>query len=369
MALKPLIGVTACVKQIGLHPYHISGDKYLRAVSVAALGLPVAIPSLRDLTEIDDLLPQLDGLLLTGSPSNVEPFHYQGPDSAPGTDHDPARDATTLPLIRTAIQMGLPLLAICRGMQELNVALGGSLDQRIQDLPSRMDHSTPSDQPISAVRTGKAHKLRLVAEEGYGELARRWTSLDPADHEAWIRASSHAYVAFALERPGLFALMFRFRPALIEGPGEIEDPVATAVFAEALAVIERASADGLLRAAPPLELALGLWSACHGVATVLSMSPDLARDLCSELSVVLHLGLRKLLDRRFHRRRRLLGRESLGNPGENELVAYRLRAHAGELVERDVPIAVERVVVEDAGHDERRLDAVLVRDVHGVAQG
>ena len=125
----------------------------------------------------------------------------------------------------------------------------------------------------------KADLLRLVAEEGYGELARRWTSLDPADHEAWIRASSHAYVAFALERPGLFALMFRFRPALIEGPGEIEDPVATAVFAEALAVIERASADGLLRAAPPLELALGLWSACHGVATVLSMSPDLARDL------------------------------------------------------------------------------------------
>ena len=90
MAFKPLIGVTACVKQIGLHPYHVSGDKYLRAVSVAALGLPVVIPSLGDLTEIDDLLAQLDGLLLTGSPSNVEPFHYQGPDSAPGTDHDPA---------------------------------------------------------------------------------------------------------------------------------------------------------------------------------------------------------------------------------------------------------------------------------------
>lgn len=97
MAFKPLIGVTACVKQIGLHPYHISGDKYLRAVSVAALGLPVVIPSLGDLTEIEDLLPQLDGLLLTGSPSNVEPFHYQGPASAPGTEHDPQRDQTTLP--------------------------------------------------------------------------------------------------------------------------------------------------------------------------------------------------------------------------------------------------------------------------------
>ena len=60
MAFKPLIGVTACVKQIGLHPYHISGDKYLRAVSVAALGLPVVIPSLGDLTDIEDLLAQLD---------------------------------------------------------------------------------------------------------------------------------------------------------------------------------------------------------------------------------------------------------------------------------------------------------------------
>ena len=121
--------------------------------------------------------------------------------------------------------------------------------------------------------------LRLVAGEGYAELAERWRTLDPTDHEARIRASCHAYVAFALERPGLFALMFRYRPAFIEGPGEIEDPAATAVFEEALAVIERASADGLLNRAPPLELAIGLWAASHGVATVLSMSPDLAKEL------------------------------------------------------------------------------------------
>lgn len=121
--------------------------------------------------------------------------------------------------------------------------------------------------------------LRLVAGEGYGKLAEQWTNLDPADHEAWIRASSHAYVAFALERPGLFALMFRYRPAFIEGPGEVEDPVATAVFQQALAVVERATADGVLKSAPPLELALGLWAASHGVATVLSMSPGLTKEL------------------------------------------------------------------------------------------
>lgn len=121
--------------------------------------------------------------------------------------------------------------------------------------------------------------LRLVAGAGYAELASRWVSLDPADAEAWIRASSHAYVAFALERPGLFALMFRFRPALVEGPGEVEDPAATAVFEVALGVVERASVEGGLRAAPPLELALGIWAAMHGVATVLSMSPELNQAL------------------------------------------------------------------------------------------
>ena len=95
MAFKPLIGVTACVKQIGLHPYHVSGDKYLRAVSVAALGLPVVIPSLAELTEIDDLLGQLDGLLLTGSPSNVAPKLYGGAAPRPGVLQDERRDATT----------------------------------------------------------------------------------------------------------------------------------------------------------------------------------------------------------------------------------------------------------------------------------
>ncbi|VVP57579.1 Gamma-glutamyl-gamma-aminobutyrate hydrolase PuuD [Pseudomonas fluorescens] len=160
MALKPLIGVTACVKQIGLHPYHVSGDKYLRAVSVAASGLPVVIPSLGDLTDIEDLLAQLDGLLLTGSPSNVEPFHYQGPDSVPGTDHDPARDATTLPLLRAAIAVGVPVLGICRGFQEMNVAFGGSLHQKVHELPGMLDHRE-ADSPELAVQYAPAHGVTV----------------------------------------------------------------------------------------------------------------------------------------------------------------------------------------------------------------
>jgi putative glutamine amidotransferase len=168
--MRPLIGISCCVKAFGVFatPNHAASGTYVRAVMGPAGGLPMLLPA-AGADIVGDIVPRLDGLILTGSRSNVWPGHYEGPDHIPGTPEDQERDATTLPLIRAAIAAGLPLLAICRGMQELNVALGGSLDQRIQDLPGRMDHSTPSDQPISAVRTGKAHDVRLA--EG-GDLAR-----------------------------------------------------------------------------------------------------------------------------------------------------------------------------------------------------
>jgi putative glutamine amidotransferase len=160
MAIKPLIGVTACVKEIGLHPYHVTGDKYLRAVSVAALGLPVIIPSLAELTEIDGLLEHLDGLLFTGSPSNVEPFHYQGTASEAGTAHDPQRDRTTLPLLRAAVAAGIPVLGICRGFQEMNVAFGGSLHQKVHETGTFMDHRE-ADHPSLEVQYATAHAVHV----------------------------------------------------------------------------------------------------------------------------------------------------------------------------------------------------------------
>lgn len=160
--MKPLIGISCCQKPFGIFatPNHAASDSYVRVVRGPAGGTPVLLPAAgEDLSA--EFLPHIDGLVLTGSRSNVWPGHYDGPAHAEGTPEDHQRDATTLPLIRAAIAAGVPLLAICRGMQELNVALGGSLDQRIQDLPGRMDHSTPSDQPVPRVRTGKAHAVRL----------------------------------------------------------------------------------------------------------------------------------------------------------------------------------------------------------------
>ena len=160
--MRPIIGISCCIKPFGIFntPNHAASDSYVRVVLGPIGGVPVLLPAAGE-AFTPQILPRLDGLLLTGSRSNVWPGHYDGPDHAEGTPEDQQRDATTLPLIRAAVAQGVPLLAICRGMQELNVALGGSLDQRIQDLPGRMDHSTPSDQPIPLVRTGKAHAVRL----------------------------------------------------------------------------------------------------------------------------------------------------------------------------------------------------------------
>ncbi len=159
--IKPLIGVPACIKEISDHSFHAVGDKYLRAVSEAAGSIPLVIPALGNGVDLRALVARLDGLLLSGSPSNVHPTHYGTEPSLEAEPHDEERDATTLPLIRLAIEEAVPLFAICRGMQELNVALGGTLHARVHELPGRMDHRRPKhDDPD--VQYGPRHAIALT---------------------------------------------------------------------------------------------------------------------------------------------------------------------------------------------------------------
>lgn len=160
--MKPLIGISCCTKLFGTYGManHAASDTYVRAVDQIVDGVPVLLPANGDLADVATLVARLDGIILTGSRSNVQPRLYGGPQHAEGTPEDPARDATTMRLIHAAIEAGIPLLAVCRGLQELNVALGGSLHQRLQDLPGRIDHSTPL-HPNARIRTGKAHALAL----------------------------------------------------------------------------------------------------------------------------------------------------------------------------------------------------------------
>jgi putative glutamine amidotransferase len=156
-----LIGISACRKSFGVYGMinHAASDTYVRAVDLVVGGVPVLLPANGSHADVETLLDRLDGVLLTGSRSNVAASFYGGPPQAPeDAPEDPERDQVTLPLIRGAIRRRIPVLAICRGLQEVNVALGGTLHQRLQDLPDRIDHSTPM-QPHGPVRTGKAHKV------------------------------------------------------------------------------------------------------------------------------------------------------------------------------------------------------------------
>jgi putative glutamine amidotransferase len=157
---RPLIGIPADRRMVGRHPFHMVGEKYARAVIDAAGAAPVLIPSLAEELGFEELVDRLDGLLFTGSPSNVEPHHYDGPPSAPGTLHDPARDATTLPLIRHAVDSGVPVFGICRGFQEMNVAFGGTLHQKLHEVPGLLDHRDDESQPLE-VQYGPAHDVTL----------------------------------------------------------------------------------------------------------------------------------------------------------------------------------------------------------------
>ena len=139
----PLVAVSADLREADGYRWHATPETYLRAVTTGLGGIPVIVPALGDALDIEALLDRVDGVLLTGSRSNVFPeFYGEAPDAA-AEPYDIARDETTLPLIRAALQRGVPLLAICRGFQELNVALGGTLVAEVHRVPGRHDHRSP----------------------------------------------------------------------------------------------------------------------------------------------------------------------------------------------------------------------------------
>jgi putative glutamine amidotransferase len=167
-ATLPLIGVSACRKAVGPATIHSVADKYVDAVLEAAAGLPLIVPALGCVLPLDSVCERLDGLLLTGSPSNVDPALYGGGPRPHGDPADAYRDGTALPLIRKCIAEGVPVLGICRGIQELNVALGGSLHGRLHEIEGRQDHR--SDKTLSyAERYDPSHLVRVRAG---GMLAR-----------------------------------------------------------------------------------------------------------------------------------------------------------------------------------------------------
>ncbi|CAD6520608.1 Gamma-glutamyl-gamma-aminobutyrate hydrolase PuuD [Paraburkholderia kirstenboschensis] len=140
MRNKALIGITADRTTTGAHPSHVVGEKYIAAIVDGSQALAMLLPALGERQSTEDVLATVDGLFFTGSYSNLEPHLYGGEPSVSGTLHDAARDATTLPLLRAAIAAGVPVLAVCRGLQEMNVVFGGTLHQRIHAIAGFSDH-------------------------------------------------------------------------------------------------------------------------------------------------------------------------------------------------------------------------------------
>ena len=164
----PMVGVVSDRRMVGPHPFHMVGEKYLQAVWDGAEAYPVCLPSLGGDFDVLAILDRLDGVLLTGSPSNIEPHHYLGDPSEPGTWHDPERDLASLALIPAAIRVGMPVFAICRGFQEMNVAFGGTLHQKVHEVAGYHVHKENPDDPIE-VQYGPSHEVQF---EAGGLLAR-----------------------------------------------------------------------------------------------------------------------------------------------------------------------------------------------------
>lgn len=158
---KPVVLLPADVKQLGMHPFHAVGQKYILAVADAAEATPLLIPAVSDYLDIENLLDLADGIVLTGSVSNVHPSHFGQKVLDPSLPLDPARDALTLKIIQHAVQIGVPLLAICRGFQEMNVAFGGSLHQAVQATGHLSDHREDKNADIET-QYAPVHPVHLT---------------------------------------------------------------------------------------------------------------------------------------------------------------------------------------------------------------
>jgi putative glutamine amidotransferase len=223
---------------IGPHPFHAVGEKYIAAVVQAADCLPLLIPVLETPLDVSEILARVDGIFFTGSPSNVEPARYSGSASAPGTLHDPHRDATTLSLIPRAVAGGVPVLGVCRGFQEMNVAMGGTLHQRVHEVAGLDDHREDKEQPLE-VQYGPAHEVVLEP----GSLLRRLAGQDRVrvnslhgqgvdrlgpDLGVEARATDGLIEAFRVKSAANFALAVQWHPEW----QVMSNPFSHALFAE-----------------------------------------------------------------------------------------------------------------------------------------
>lgn len=201
-APKPLVWLPACHRHLDLSDpggYTVLADRY--AAVVCQLGMQPVLFPMAGPADIPGLLPLVDGVLLTGSPSNVDPLHFGS--TALATDLlDPRRDGLTMALVHAAIASGTPLFGVCRGLQEINVALGGSLYQQLHTEAGRLDHREPETDNLEA-QFAERHDVALSPESAFAHWAGGLTARVNSLHTQGIRTLAPGLVAEAHAPDGL----------------------------------------------------------------------------------------------------------------------------------------------------------------------
>jgi putative glutamine amidotransferase len=202
LAHKPLVWLPACHRNLDLDDpggYSVLADRY--AMAVDELGLQPVLFPMAEANDIPCLLPMVDGVLLTGSPSNVEASHFGG--TALATDLlDPRRDQLTMHLVRAAIAKQVPLFGVCRGLQEINVALGGSLYQSVHGESGMIDHREPAGEEL-AVQFAERHEVLLEPGSSFAQWAGGTRAKVNSLHSQGIKRLGEGLVAEAHAPDGL----------------------------------------------------------------------------------------------------------------------------------------------------------------------
>lgn len=178
---KPIVGVIGSAYQVeGRYRTQLSGEANLRAVADVANGLPLVFAGAPEITDISALLDTVDGVLLTGARANVHPTRFNTEPDEAYEPYDERRDELALTLAQACVERGIPLFGICRGMQEMNVAFGGSLHPEIRDIPGRMNHRMPRLEngdihPDDEVLFADRHDVTLLPDGEFARLLKRET--------------------------------------------------------------------------------------------------------------------------------------------------------------------------------------------------
>lgn len=177
---KPLIGISTneITNFNGRQVSHSTGLRYVDAVKKFTNGIPILIPSYINNEDLDQLLSKIDGLVLTGGRANIEPHHFGGEPFPPDEPIDVGRDDIVLKMIPKCVYLGIPIFGICRGIQEINVAYGGTLHYRIHLLPDKNDHRMPrgDDVTIKEIFTLK-HRIDFIKDGYFSDLIKKESCL------------------------------------------------------------------------------------------------------------------------------------------------------------------------------------------------